>query len=140
VFDTNVVVSAIMFGDRLSWLRTAWANGMLTPVVCRETVAELLRVLAYPKFPLRPDEREALLADYLPFAETARLPEHDPLLLDVCRDRSDEVFIRLAISTGVTALITGDRDLSGLRLPVPVLSVAELRRRLVTDDQRGNSH
>ena len=100
MFDTNVVISAILFRGRLSWLRTAWAKGMLTPVVCRETVTELLRVLAYPKFRLHLDEREVLLADYLPFAETARLPEHDPPLPDTCRDRADEVFIRLAIGTG----------------------------------------
>jgi hypothetical protein len=53
VFDTNVVVSALVFGGRLRWLRAAWAAQAVTPVVCRETVTELLRVLAYPKFHLR---------------------------------------------------------------------------------------
>jgi predicted nucleic acid-binding protein len=27
VFDTNVVVSALIFGRRLAWLRQAWASG-----------------------------------------------------------------------------------------------------------------
>lgn len=130
MFDTNVVVSALVFGGRLAWLRAAWVDGLLTPVVCRETVIELIRVLAYPKFRLRSDEREALLEEYLPFTETAHLPEYEPLLPDTCRDRSDLVFIRLAISAEVEALITGDSDLMELRLPCPVLSAAELRRRL----------
>lgn len=63
VFDTNVVVSALVFGRRLAWLRQAWAAGALVPVVCRPTVDELLRVLAYPKFRLAPAERQALLED-----------------------------------------------------------------------------
>ena len=73
VFDTNVVISALVFGGRLHWLRHAWAFGIVVPVVCRETTEELLRVLAYPKFQLDRREREALLADFLPFAETAAL-------------------------------------------------------------------
>jgi uncharacterized protein len=137
VFDTNIVVSAFVFGGRLSWLQATWADGVLKPVVCKETVSELIRVLAYPKFRLQQEEREALLEDYLPFAETARLPEFGPSLPDTCRDRSDEVFIRLAISAGVEALITGDSGLLKLRLPVPVLSPAQLLTTLAAD-RRGH--
>ncbi len=75
VLDTNVVISALVFGSRLSWLRHACAAGTIRPIICRETVQELLRVLAYPKFGLDATERELLLGDYLPFAETAALPE-----------------------------------------------------------------
>ena len=52
VLDSNVVLSALVFGRRLFWLRRAWASGAVTPIACRETVTELLRVLAYPKFRL----------------------------------------------------------------------------------------
>jgi predicted nucleic acid-binding protein len=45
VFDTNIVVPALVFGQRLPWLRRAWANGIAIPVACRETTGELLRVL-----------------------------------------------------------------------------------------------
>lgn len=65
MFDTNVVISALVFGGRLAWLRAAWADGALTPAVCRETVTELIRVLAYPKFRLQPDDREVLLGGLL---------------------------------------------------------------------------
>ncbi|HEX7390784.1 MAG TPA: PIN domain-containing protein, partial [Acidiphilium sp.] len=92
VFDTNIVVSALVFGRRLAWLRSAWANGAATPIVCRETATELVRVLGYPKFRLTPSEREVLLADYLPFAETARLPAPLPALPIACRDRDDVAF------------------------------------------------
>ena len=102
------------------------------PVVCRETAAELLRVLAYPKFQLTPTERDPLLAEYLPFAEAAQLPESLPMLPVACRDRDDVVFIQLALAAKVDCLVSDESDLGVLRdvAPVPVTSVDELRRRL----------
>lgn len=130
VFDTNVVLSALLFGGRLAWLRRAWATGAVTPIVCRETVAELLRVLAYPKFRLTPADRDALLADYLPFAETATLPVPPPDLPLACRDRDDVVFLHLAIATGADLLVSGDKDLTVLAGATNVASPATLRERL----------
>ena len=51
VIDTNVVVSALVFQSRLSWLRQAWKSDC-SPVICSETTEESLRVLSYPKFKL----------------------------------------------------------------------------------------
>ncbi len=130
VFDTNVVVSALVFGGRLRWLRRAWASGAVTPIVCRETTVELLRVLTYPKFRLDAADREALLADYLPFAETASLPSPLPELPVACRDRDDAVFLHLAIASGADLLISGDHDLTVLATAYPVASPESLRQRL----------
>ena len=64
VFDTNVVVSALLFdGGRLAPLRVAWATGVVVPIVSQATSTELVRVLAYPKFRLDPADRAELLAD-----------------------------------------------------------------------------
>jgi hypothetical protein len=49
---------------------------------------ELIRVLAYPKFRLDQAERNALLQDYLPFAEAVQLADPPPVLPAVCRDRT----------------------------------------------------
>lgn len=132
VFDTNIVLSALVFGRRLAWLRGAWARGTAIPVICGETTAELLRVLAYPKFQPTPSERDLLLAEYLPFAEAAQLPEPLPVLPVACRDRDDVVFIQLAMAAKVDCLVSGDSDLGVLRdvAPVPIASADELRRRL----------
>ena len=68
VLDTNVLVSALLFhSGALSWLRGAWRSGRIRPLAGRQTVAELIRVLAYPKFALSDAERQDLLDDYLPF-------------------------------------------------------------------------
>ena len=133
VFDTNVVVSALVFGRRLAWLRRAWASGAVTPVVCRETAAELLRVLSYPKFRLDGSERDVLLADYLPFAEIATLAEPLPVLPAVCRDRDDAVFLHLAIASRADLLVSGDTDLTVLAGAYQVASPEELRQLLGRD-------
>jgi uncharacterized protein len=130
VFDTNVVVSALVFGKRLAWLRHAWTVGVLVPVVCRPTAEELLRVLAYPKFRLDPAEQQVLLEGYLPYAEISHLPVPMPPLPVACRDRDDAVFLQLALAAEVNVLVSGDRDLAVLRdvlRPILVMSAAELR-------------
>jgi len=95
VIDTNVLISAFLFArGRVSWLRRALRSGTVVPIVSRATVQELVRVLEYPKFALSREDREELLADFLPFAEV--FPEPVPSLCNVeCRDPDDQVFIRL---------------------------------------------
>jgi putative PIN family toxin of toxin-antitoxin system len=112
VFDTNTVLSALLFDSgRLAWLRQHWRHGTHTPLACRETVLELTRVLAYPKFRLTPQDREELLTDYLPFCELIRLTRRCPAK---CRDSKDQPFLDLAQSGNIMSLITGDRDLLAL--------------------------
>jgi putative PIN family toxin of toxin-antitoxin system len=116
VFDTNVVLSALLFGGPATRrLRDLWQQGACTPLVSTATAGELVRVLGYPKFRLSPPEREELLADYLPFAQVVTLPDPPPAV-PVCRDPFDLPFLQLA-ATGKATLVTGDRDL-------PVLSGA----------------
>ncbi len=110
VFDTNVVVSALLFGGpATARLRRLWLEGECTPLVSADTAGELLRVLAYPKFRLTPSDREELLGDYLPFRQVLPLPEPPPKVPE-CRDPFDLPFLQLA-AAGRATLVTGDRDL-----------------------------
>ncbi len=126
MFDTNVVISVLVFGGRLGWLRQAWVSAAVTPIICRETTAELLRVLTYPKFRLGAADRDALLADYLPFAEVVLLPSTLPELPMACRDRADTMFLYLAIAAAADLLISGDKDLAVLAAADNVASPASL--------------
>jgi putative PIN family toxin of toxin-antitoxin system len=134
VFDTNVVVSTLIFGRRLVWLRRAWAAGAVTPIVCRETAAELLRVLAYPKFRLTTADRETLLAEYLPHAEVVALASPLPALQVASRDSDDDIFLHLAVVSRADLLVSGDDDLAALSGVYPVVSPEALRELL----QRGS--
>ncbi len=114
VLDTNVVVSALLFrAGRLAWLRDAWQRRGVVPLVTRETVEELLRVLEYPKFRLTAEDRKELLADFLPFAEISAAPKK-AVSLPACRDPDDEIFLRAAAAGEADALVTGDADLLAL--------------------------
>lgn len=71
VLDTNVLLSALLFStESFSWLRRAWQSEAILPLASRDTTAELIRVLRYPKFRLTREERAGILADYLPWCET----------------------------------------------------------------------
>ncbi|GAB4267563.1 MAG: putative toxin-antitoxin system toxin component, PIN family [Deferrisomatales bacterium] len=134
VFDTNTVVSALLFSKgRLAWLRRAWERGEVVPLVSKNTVRELLRVLAYPKFQLSKADREDLLAEYLPFAEAVEMST-DPRELPRCRGPHDQKFLELAVAGNSDAVVTGESDLLEMAdaFPMPILTAAELRDRLAT--------
>jgi putative PIN family toxin of toxin-antitoxin system len=123
VFDANVVLSALLFSTgRLSWLRGAWRGQQVVPLVCKETVEEILRAMAYPKFRLSVSEREELLAEYLPYTEVVNLPAARPDLPQ-CRDAQDQVFLELAHCTGADHLVTGDRDLLAMQRHFPAVII-----------------
>ena len=109
VFDTTVVVSALLFtSGRLARLRAHWRAGDALPLASRTTVEELTRVLRYPKFQLSSDHRDELLAEYLPYCEIIKVTRKSKLS---CRDKNDQPFLDLAESGKADLLVTGDRDL-----------------------------
>lgn len=111
VLDTNLVLSALVFAQgRLVALRHAWQGGHCVPLVSKATAAELIRVLAYPKFKLGHDEQQELLADYLPWCATVRIPNPLPVIPD-CRDPFDLPFLQLAVAGKADYLVSGDEDL-----------------------------
>ena len=129
VLDTSVVVSALLFeAGQLAWLRRAWREERIKPLVSKPTVTELLRVLAYPKFRLSPDEQGILQADYLPFcvSVTATVPMNS---VPRCRDPFDRPFLSLALAGKADFLVSGDEDLLVLasRFAVPIVKPAALQ-------------
>ena len=123
VLDSNIVLSALLFrGGNAACLRPAWQRGELQPLASAETVKELIRVLAYPKFRLSEAEQHDLLADYLPYSDTVFVPQPPPAV-PKCRDPYDLIFLHLALSGKADTLVTGDKDLLTLAgdFPIPVL-------------------
>jgi len=111
VLDTNIVLSALVFGGGAAGrLRTGWQRGAWVPLASTATVQELVRVLAYPKFCLSAQEQEELLADYLPYTQTVRIPQPPPSVPS-CRDPLDAPFMHLAVTGRADVLVSGDRDL-----------------------------
>jgi putative PIN family toxin of toxin-antitoxin system len=123
VLDTNVALSALVFREgRLASLRAAWQSGRFLPLVTRATVEELVRVLAYPKFRLSAQERDDLMAEYLPYCAVVKRPLRVPRL-PKCPDPDDVAFLQLAHAGKADCLVTGDKALLGLagRLSCPIV-------------------
>lgn len=127
VLDTNCLVSALIFSrGKFAWLREAWQAKRFIALASRDTVSELIRVLAYPKFKLSHDEQETLLAEFLPFVETVKI-EIAPGGLPEIRDADDLIFLVLAAGADAEALVSGDGDIQAVRdhFHIPILTVAE---------------
>ena len=130
VLDTNVLVSALLFSHgTLAWVRVAWQDGLLVPLLSRATAEELLRVLNYPKFRLSAAARDELLADILPYCESIEKPVSG---VPPCRDVYDRMFLELAVAGRAAGLVTGDADLLELagNFEIPIITPVELRERL----------
>jgi uncharacterized protein len=109
VFDTNVVLSALLFpSGRLAWLRAHWREGVAVPLVSPATTRELTRVLNYSKFRLSEQYRVEALALYLPYCESLDPLSRCPIW---CRDPKDQPFLDLAESGNADILVSGDSDL-----------------------------
>lgn len=111
VLDTNVVLSALLFGGGpAARVRAGWQSGRFVPLASAATAQELVRVLAYPKFRLGASEQQELLADYLPWVRAVRVPDPPPAV-PACRDLLDLPFLHLAVAGRARVLVSGDRDL-----------------------------
>ncbi len=132
VIDTNLVLSALVFAQgRVAPLRRAWQEHRIQPLVSRDTAAELIRVLAYPKFKLAANEQQELLADYLPYCKSVVIPRPAPAT-PACRDAFDVPFLLLAVAGKADALVTGDQDLLSLAkvFACPILSAEQFMKTL----------
>ncbi len=129
VFDTNTIVSALLFSKgRLSWLRGHWQGSQIHPLVSKETANEIIRVLSYPKFKLEKNEIQSLLADYLPFAETVVVKSKSTF--PRCKDVNDQMFIDLALQENVEVLVSGDSDLLEMDINLSIETPAQYQKRI----------
>ena len=109
VFDTNVVISAMLLP--LSIPRRALDRAMREgrPLLSAATTTELNEVIHLPKFDkyLSEEERIEFLTTLVHEAELVNVVE----TVTDCRDPRDNKFLELAVSGRATHIVTGDSDL-----------------------------
>ena len=109
VLDTNVVISAILFGGIPGKLIELWKKGSITPLITEYIMAEYLRVLAYPKFKLSEEEVHYIIhQEILPFFKVVN-SKPGPSIIK--KDPDDDKFIQCAIAGQAKIIISGDRHL-----------------------------
>ena len=135
VLDPNVIVSAVLSrsGTPAKVLR-AWLDGAYELVASSALLAELQRVLEYPKIASRVSPSEAAeLLDLL--RRQARLvadPESPPTVRSP--DPGDDYLISLA-EAAQAVIVSGDADLQGLADRAPVYTPAAFLAFLTTEGQ-----
>ena len=125
VLDTNVLVSALLFGGMLNRLVAKWKSCEVVPIFSRATYDEFRRVLAYPRFALTESEIRVLIEDeVLPYFEVVEIRED---IRGACRDPGDDIFLSCAVAAGVDAVVSGDKDLldMGSFRDIPIISVRD---------------
>lgn len=90
--------------------RRAWQARQLEPLASHDTIAELIRALAYPKFRLAAEHRLELLGDYLPYCRTVEARGRSKGA-PRCADPNDQMLIDLTFAGNARWLVTGDRAL-----------------------------
>ena len=129
VIDTNVLVSALLFGGIPGKLVPLWKEGRIQPLCSKGIIEEYLRVLAYPKFKLTEKEIDFILSrEILPWFDIVTVPAGRPF---VKNDPQDDIFIWCAVEGKADALVSGDDHLLKLkRSPVPILPASNFLKRI----------
>ena len=113
VIDTNVFLSALLFGGTPGKLVSLWKSGKIQPQLNKTTIVEFLRVLAYPKFDLTENEIQYVLyVEILPFCKVVPT-KSGPVI--TTEDPSDDMFLRCCGASNAKTLISGDNHLLALK-------------------------
>ena len=130
VFDTNVIVSALLFPASkpgLAFVRALVSGTILTSAAC---VGELGEVLSRAKFSryVDSDQRQGFLGAFVQQARLVEIQES----VRACRDPKDDQILELAINGRAGIIITGDADLLSLNpfRSMPIVTPAEFLRDL----------
>jgi len=116
VMDTNVLVSGILWrGVPFQLLR--WAEERhLRIYASLEILAEVYRVLHYPKFQQYIDNQQASPGDlFAKIASLCTVVQVDQVVKGVCSDADDEKFLSCALAANVAVLVSGDKHLLDLK-------------------------
>ena len=110
VIDTNVVISALLFGGTPGKLIPLWKSGHIITLASAEIMDEYIQVMTYPKFKLSEEEIHYLLYfEILPYLDVVSVgPALSPIIE---KDPSDDKFILCAEAGKANFIISGDQHL-----------------------------
>ena len=111
VFDTNILISALLFPGGSPLLCVSMArNGRIQSVTCQEILDEFSEKLIV-KFTLSEEKTEEIMEEVCQFSRIVRINQELAL---VSADPDDDMIIECAIAGNATYIITGDKHLLSL--------------------------
>jgi putative PIN family toxin of toxin-antitoxin system len=121
VFDTNVLISAVLFPRSPIGLLVAESLLQSIVLISAASIAELEEVLMRPKFDSyhTPESRHALITGFISNLELVNVTS----TVTDCVDEADNKFLELALSGDADFIITGDAHLLALHpwRDIPIL-------------------
>jgi putative PIN family toxin of toxin-antitoxin system len=127
VLDTNVVISALLWGGTPERLIVLAGDGAIELITSHALLAELERLLGRPKLAAQLERKglsaQEVLARYV---ELAQVIDASPIEEARLRDPDDAAVLACALAGHVNAIVSGDADLQtlGTYNGIPVLSPA----------------
>ena len=127
IFDTNVIVSALVFGGKVSKALDLVYDGSVKLVLCKELEDEVLRILV-SKFNVKINDLH-LAQKLLSIGDYHTLDKPYP---KVSRDAQDNYLLSLIEISQADVLVTGDKDLLVLNSykECPIMKVSEFLERM----------
>ncbi len=111
VLDTNVLISALVFGGKPRQITDLLADKMIRVAVSQEALTELRRKIT-AKFP---DYVEVLKRFEKLLERDAQLVTLGSIQINICQDPDDNKFIETALLGNCDYIISGDRHLLELK-------------------------
>ena len=112
VFDTNVLVSALLFEDSTPAQAFFFAARKGEILISTDLVNEIHRVIYRPKFNryISDSQREDFMLSLVETGDLVNVTE----AIAICRDPKDNMILELAVSGKADVIVTGDDDLLAL--------------------------
>ena len=132
VLDTNVVLSGLIAPEGTPGrIVAAWLEARFDVAMSIEQLAEIGRVLAYPKIQSRLKWDEPRIEQFIrQLYIRSEVVDLHSASVEVPRDPRDTPILATLIVSGADMLLTGDRDLLDLRDRYPIQTPSEFVRRL----------
>ncbi len=130
VIDTNVIISAILFGGIPGELISLWKSGHIQPLTSKDIIDEYIKVLTYQKFKLSEKEINYILYnEILPYFEVITLKPGQAIIQE---DPSDDKFLHCANAGRASVIISGDQHLINLKSygKIKILTLSQFLEKL----------
>jgi len=127
VLDTNILISGYLWTGRPQQAIRIVKSKAFTPLYCRESIDELIRVLSI-KFRLDSEEIFRIVFDLQTMGKNIRIISKEQPITD---DITDNLFINLAIDGNAKIIVSGDSHLLRLKeyKQIEIMNVYEFLRR-----------
>jgi len=125
VIDTNVFISAVLFGKQPWKILSLCQAGEFQLLMSKNIITEYTRVLAYPKFKLTHEEINYILKkELIPYISPIKVKSEFEIIKD---DPSDNMFLSLAHDGKGQYIISGDKHLLELKSfhKIQILTVSD---------------